>query len=63
MERYDMLEALVPGGVFLLNSPFGKEEIWEHLPQQSAGTAHRKASEVLRDRRLPGARETGMGRA
>jgi len=33
IERYDMLNALVEGGVFLLNSPFGKEEVWEHLPR------------------------------
>jgi pyruvate-ferredoxin/flavodoxin oxidoreductase len=34
LERYDMLEALVPGGVFLLNSPFGPEEVWRHLPRR-----------------------------
>jgi len=33
IERYDMLSALVEGGVFLLNSPFGKDEVWEHLPR------------------------------
>jgi len=34
LERYDMLSALVPGGVFLLNSPFGPEEVWDHLPRE-----------------------------
>ena len=34
LERYDMLSSLVEGGVFLLNSPFGKEEIWDHLPRE-----------------------------
>lgn len=34
LERYDMLNALVPGGVFLLNSPFGPEEVWNHLPRR-----------------------------
>jgi pyruvate-ferredoxin/flavodoxin oxidoreductase len=34
LERYDMLKALVPGGVFLLNSPFGAEEVWNHLPRE-----------------------------
>ncbi|PYX96042.1 MAG: pyruvate:ferredoxin (flavodoxin) oxidoreductase [Acidobacteria bacterium] len=33
LERYDMLASLVPGGTFLLNSPFGPEEIWDHLPR------------------------------
>ena len=34
LERYDMLSALVEGGVFLLNSPFGKDEVWNHLPRE-----------------------------
>ena len=34
LERYDMLSALVPGGVFLVNSPFGKDEVWDHLPRE-----------------------------
>jgi len=33
LERYDMLSALVPGGTFLLNSPFGPDEVWDHLPR------------------------------
>jgi pyruvate-ferredoxin/flavodoxin oxidoreductase len=33
LERYDMLASLVPGGTFLLNSPFGPHEVWEHLPR------------------------------
>ena len=34
LERYDMLSALVPGGTFLLNSPFSREEVWNRLPRQ-----------------------------
>jgi pyruvate-ferredoxin/flavodoxin oxidoreductase len=34
LERYDMLSSLVEGGVFLLNSPFGKDEVWDHLPRE-----------------------------
>ena len=34
LERYDMLGSLVEGGVFLLNSPFRKDEVWDHLPRQ-----------------------------
>jgi pyruvate-ferredoxin/flavodoxin oxidoreductase len=34
LERYDMLSALVPGGVFLLNSPYGPEEVWDRLPRE-----------------------------
>jgi pyruvate-ferredoxin/flavodoxin oxidoreductase len=34
LERYDMLSPLKPGGVFLLNSPYPAEEVWDHLPRQ-----------------------------
>src|SRR5581483_10379039 len=29
----DVLDAAEPGAVFLLNSPFGANEVWEHLPR------------------------------
>src|SRR5258708_27352167 len=32
LERYDVLKEAVPGGVFLLNTRFGAQEAWEHLP-------------------------------
>lgn len=32
LEKYDMLKYAKPGSVFLLNSMFGKDEIWENLP-------------------------------
>jgi pyruvate-ferredoxin/flavodoxin oxidoreductase len=32
LERYDMLTVLAPGGTFLLNTPYGPEEVWGHLP-------------------------------
>jgi pyruvate-ferredoxin/flavodoxin oxidoreductase len=35
LERYDMLTPLAPGGTFLLNTPYGPEEVWEHLPRQA----------------------------
>ena len=34
LEKYDMLEAAVPGATFLLNSPYGKDEVWEKLPRE-----------------------------
>jgi pyruvate-ferredoxin/flavodoxin oxidoreductase len=33
LERYDVLRDAMPRGVFLLNTPYGPEEIWDHLPQ------------------------------
>lgn len=32
LERVDMLKYAAPGGVFLLNSIFGPDEVWDHLP-------------------------------
>ena len=32
LEKFDMLSAAEEGGTFLLASPYGKEEVWEHLP-------------------------------
>ena len=33
LERQDMLRLAAPGGVFLLNSPFGQDQTWQHLPR------------------------------
>ncbi len=33
LERYDMLKDAVPGATFLLNSPFGPEEVWDKIPR------------------------------
>lgn len=33
LERFDMLRDAVEGGVFLLNTPYGPNEVWDHLPR------------------------------
>jgi len=33
LERTDVLHLAEPGATFLLNSPFGAEEAWDHLPR------------------------------
>jgi pyruvate-ferredoxin/flavodoxin oxidoreductase len=33
LERLDVLKSAQPGATFLLNSPFGSEEVWDHLPR------------------------------
>ena len=33
LERYDMLSDAIPGGTFLLNTPFGPDEVWSKLPR------------------------------
>ena len=32
LERLDVLDVAAPGATFLLNSPFGPDEVWGHLP-------------------------------
>ena len=32
LERTDVLAVAAPGATFLLNSPFGPDETWDHLP-------------------------------
>jgi pyruvate-ferredoxin/flavodoxin oxidoreductase len=34
LEKRDMLSPLVDGGTFLLNSPYGADEVWDRLPRQ-----------------------------
>jgi pyruvate-ferredoxin/flavodoxin oxidoreductase len=34
LDRYDVLEAAESGATFLLNSSFGAEELWDHLPRR-----------------------------
>lgn len=33
LRRYDMLDQILPGGTFLLNTTHGPQEIWDHLPR------------------------------
>jgi pyruvate-ferredoxin/flavodoxin oxidoreductase len=34
LERIDMLKVAEPGATFLLNSPFGPDEVWDNLPRE-----------------------------
>ncbi len=61
LERYDMLEALVPGGVFLLNSPFGPDEVWNRLPRRMQDQLIAKKAKFYVIDAYKVARETGMG--
>ena len=61
LERYDMLSALVPGGTFLLNSPFGPDEIWDHLPRVVQEQLVAKKAKFFVIDAYQVARDTGMG--
>jgi pyruvate-ferredoxin/flavodoxin oxidoreductase len=61
LERYDMLSALVPGGTFLINSPFGREEVWDHLPRVAQEQLVAKKAKLFVIDAYQVARDTGMG--
>ncbi len=48
----DMLRYASTGAVFLLNSPFSKEEVWNKLPKKVQAQDHRQEDQVLQHRRL-----------
>ena len=61
LERYDILDSLTPGGVFLLNSPFSKEEVWQHLPRSVQAQLIAKKAKFYVIDAYQVARDTGMG--
>jgi pyruvate-ferredoxin/flavodoxin oxidoreductase len=68
LEQYDILNDILPGGTFLLNTYWGAEEVWDHLPrtvQRHLFNKHVKfyvidATKVARDAGLPGRINTVM---
>jgi len=61
LERYDMLSALVEGGTFLLNSPFGANETWDKLPRTVQEQLIAKKARFFVIDAYTVARDTGMG--
>ncbi|RMG49875.1 MAG: pyruvate:ferredoxin (flavodoxin) oxidoreductase [Acidobacteria bacterium] len=61
LERFDVLKVAEPGATFLLNSPYGPDEVWDHLP--------RRVQQQIIDKKLRFfvidayqiARQTGLG--
>ncbi len=62
LERFDVLKAAEPGATFLLNAPFGAEEIWEHIPRTIQEQIIRKKLKFYVIDAVKVAREAGMGR-
>jgi pyruvate-ferredoxin/flavodoxin oxidoreductase len=61
LERMDILEAAAPGAVFLLNSPWGADEIWSHLPKTTQETILKKKIQFYVIDGYTVARAAGMG--
>ncbi len=61
LEKYDVLEKAVPGAVFLLNSPYPKEEVWDRLPRLHQQRILDKKLKVYVIDAFQVARDAGMG--
>jgi pyruvate-ferredoxin/flavodoxin oxidoreductase len=61
LEKFDVLELAAPGAVFLLNSPYGPDEVWDHLQRevQEEIIARKLKFHVIDAQQV--ARDTGMG--
>jgi len=61
MERYDVLGYAAPGAVFLLNAPYGPEEVWDHLPRDVQEQIIERGLKFYAIDALDVAKRTGMG--
>jgi pyruvate-ferredoxin/flavodoxin oxidoreductase len=61
LEKTDVLVAAEPGATFLLNSPYGPEDVWQHLPRTIQKTILEKHLRLFVIDGYTVARENGMG--
>ena len=61
IDKYDMLEYVAPGGTFLLNSPFGPDQIWDELPHEMQEQLLEKKIRFYVIDAYKVAKDTGMG--
>jgi pyruvate-ferredoxin/flavodoxin oxidoreductase len=61
LDKYDMLASAEVGATFLLNSPFGKDEVWASLPKEVQQAIVAKKLKFYTIDAFDVARKTGMG--
>ncbi|HXK61125.1 MAG TPA: pyruvate:ferredoxin (flavodoxin) oxidoreductase [Acidobacteriota bacterium] len=61
MEKYDVLSKLVEGGTFLLNAPFGPDEVWDKIPRSAQEQILKKKAKFYVIDAYEVARKTNMG--
>jgi pyruvate-ferredoxin/flavodoxin oxidoreductase len=61
LEKMNVVEAAMPGAVFLLNSPYPAKEVWQHLPKTTQQEMLAKKIEFYVIDGNQVAREAGMG--
>ncbi len=62
IDKYDMLAYAKPGAVFLVNSPFGPDRVWDELPREVQQDIIDKKLRFYCIDATAVARDTGMGR-
>jgi pyruvate-ferredoxin/flavodoxin oxidoreductase len=61
LEKMNVVEAAMPGAVFLLNSPYAANEVWDHLPKTTQQEILQKKIEFYVIDGNSVARDAGMG--
>ncbi len=61
IEKLDVLKSAAPGATFLLNSPYGVDEVWERLPIEVQEQIIRKGLKFYVINANKVARDSGMG--
>ncbi len=61
LERYDIVKFAQPGGIFLLNSIYSKEEVWDALPLEVQQAIIAKQLKFYNINAYEVAQKTGMG--
>ena len=61
LEKYDVIEDAAPGATFLLNCPFGPDQVWDNLPRKLQEGMIRKQVKFYVIDAYEVARATGMG--
>ena len=62
LDRMEILKVAQPGATFLLNSPFGPDEVWNHLPAPVQDEIQRKKLRLFLIDADSVAQSAGMGR-
>ncbi|MBN1638952.1 MAG: pyruvate:ferredoxin (flavodoxin) oxidoreductase, partial [Ignavibacteriales bacterium] len=61
LDKFDVLEKIVDGGTFLLNTIYGKDEVWDKLPKKIQKTIIDKKLNFYAINAYDVAEKTGMG--
>jgi len=61
IDQFEMLDSLMDGGTFLVNSPYGAGEVWEKLPKEVQTTLLAKNAKMYVVDAVKVARDAGMG--